>query len=158
MSKLGRIIAGQLGGEAPASLADAARELKGRLGSGRAVARHLGVHEKTVRRWLSGETKTAKDADVGQAVRAARAKSANQPVEVGLKYGGRTRPLKLGDGGKLAPGTLDKVKAAYVAGDDDRAARELIVGITDPWYQARFMAAHEGDDSGLDRYNEGFAG
>lgn len=166
MSKLARILAAQFGGEVPTDLGSAARELRDRFGSGRAVARELGVDEKTVRRWLSGETRSsARQEQVIRTVREQRARGAgvDKPVTVKLRYDGRDRKVAVTDGSGLHAGTAQSMREAYARGDQEGLARAFIDGVKDRWYHDRFEEAYEDDLRGeehdrIDDYNAGFVG
>jgi hypothetical protein len=153
---LSRQVFEAFGGQPVADLQAFAREEIQRHGSGRAAARALGVDEKTVRRWKNGETRASERFD--QATRQARAENAQRvgsSVSVEFRYAKRTRPLTFeeGKGVKgLKPGTVDKMKDAYVRGDADGMAQAFVRGVTDGWYGDEMRRAYavetgeEGED------------
>jgi hypothetical protein len=67
---------------------------------------------------------------------------------VQYQYDGRTRTPRFGGPNpqQLAPGTLDAMKSAYVAGDDEGVAHAFVEGVIDPWYHEQFEGAYAEDD------------
>lgn len=135
------------GGPLPGSIGGQAAELKARGMSGRAIGRELGVDEKTVRRWLSGETKSTRP-EVAERlesrVRAERATAATPDrLKVEFSYAGRVRKVEFrpdlppGASKALRPETIDKVAAAYADGDTRRMEKAFIDGVRDGFYHDR---------------------
>lgn len=150
MSSLGDYLHKQYGGDVPINPEQVAREAIQRWGSGRAAARELGVDEKTIRRWKSGETMRSEHADrYSRQAREQLAERKPGAVEVTFKYSGRTRTLKFGEGGKrLRAGAAEAIKSAYVSGDKEGMAKALISGIDDAWYSRELKRAYVAEMQG----------
>lgn len=123
-------------------------EMRDRAGSGRKLAKQLGVNESTVRRMLSGKTKAPKPATM-QAIRARRINAgARSDNAVTLKTTDRDsnrRRTLTNENLKLAPGTMGRVVDVYTrTGDKEAAAAAFLKGVTVPWYRA-YLAPREGD-------------
>lgn len=112
-------------------------------GSGRAAARAIGVDEAQVRRWRAGKQSPSASSS-GALERAARAARVNQrdpraadfKLQVKERQGGprgRERVLRGDTNLRLKQEGLNRVKDAYVSGDDARAEREFLdaIGETD---------------------------
>lgn len=152
MSSLGDRMWKEYGGDPIPNLQAFAVEKIREHGSGRAAARAMGIDEKTVRRWKSGETRGSERFD--QAVKEARAANAERktgPTEVVFKYAKRARALKFeeGRGAKgLKPGTEARVRDAYVRGDREGMAQAFLGGVQDPWYRRMMWQAYAADLDG----------
>lgn len=154
MTALGDHLWKQFGGDVPATLQGMAQAARDQYGSNRAAARGLGVDERTVRRWLSGEVQTSRQADrVAGELRSARADRHEGPINVRFKFDKRERSLNFGSGGKaLKAGAEKAVREAYEKGDKEGMARAFIKGIDDSWYREQFEDAYgavdaKGEDS-----------
>lgn len=134
----------------------------GAAGSGRALARQLGVGETTIRRWRSGTT-TPKPGTLSKLDTYIRGLRTRQKwpegrFEMALTTAERYRPTRerivkerqL----QLAPGTLDQVRRIWVtSGDSDAAYAAFLAGIQEPWYRDQLGAAykrHVGEDVDVD--------
>ncbi|MGH2532878.1 MAG: hypothetical protein ACRDJW_11320 [Thermomicrobiales bacterium] len=121
---------------------DLVHDFQAEKGSGRAAARAAGVPPSTWRRLVKGETRNPKPATLARVTRGVRAARivndvrqdtftmhAKDPRAIHLTRKITARQLQ------LAPGTIDRVREAYLAGDDRGAAAVFIAGIGDPWYR-----------------------
>lgn len=133
--------------------------LRAEAGSRRAAAREAGVPESTWRRWERGSIpKAAGAGHIDRAVRAANI-SPNAPTDQTLsvrtfdRATGRNRSLSA-EKLRLSPGTMDRVRDAYLRGDNEAAAREFVNGIREPWYRNYFakgvIADRSAQGSGAD--------
>lgn len=127
-------------GSRPAgSLADQVAELKTRYGSGRKAAKATGIPESTLRRVAkTGRAGSANLDKLDQGVRSGRVSGtltdANLKISATDRTSGREREITATQL-KLKPGTVERMRAAYVAGDDQGAAKALLDGIGDTWYR-----------------------
>jgi hypothetical protein len=152
MSALGDSLWKQLGGDVPADPRSVARDAIQRHGSGRAAARALGVDEKTIRRWKAGITKHSDNVDRFAAdARARKASQHGGEVQVNLRHAKRDRKLRFAEGAGLkglTPGTTDAVRDAYVRGDKEGMARELIDGLPSGFYKETIRDAYDAELAG----------
>lgn len=149
MSKLAEILVKQLAGTAvPVSYQAALGEIRQRAGSGRKAAGIIGVNESTFRRMLSGQTRTPKAATLEkarQALRVLRDRDtglAQRDLRITWEYDGRQRTVGPGSL-RLADGTVESMRAAYIKGDREGVARAFIDGIGDQFYHDRFEEIYE---------------
>lgn len=149
MSTLGDRLFAQFGGDVPADPQAVAQRLVQQHGSGRAAARYIGRDEKTIRRWLKGETRHSdRVEEFAKDARAEKVENHTGPVELKFRYAKRDRDLKFGPGQgsrQLMPGTVPTIKEAYIKGDKEAMAEAFINGIDDPFYQSRIEQAHEAE-------------
>lgn len=125
------------------NLADQVEALKQKHGSVRAAARAAGIPPTSFRRML--QTGRAKEANTGKVVQSVRAErlASDIPTDQSLvikakdRQGGvRGRERKLtAEKLQLRAGTMDKVREAYLRGDDVGAAKALLAGIGNKWYR-----------------------
>lgn len=116
-------------------------EVRAQHPSNRATARALGVDEKTVRRWLKGETVAPKGPNnerVRTSAREARVQARQlRPKDVVVKVkdrqDGRERTLN-GEKLKVSQATVDRMGTAYARGDDAEAGRIFLAGVGDDFY------------------------
>jgi hypothetical protein len=122
------------------TLAERMAELKERHGSGRSAARHAGIAETTFRRIMkSGSGRADNVGKLDHAVREGRIAGtsltdANLKITATDRSNNRPRTLDAQQL-KLRPGTVEKMREAYLRGDDQAAAKALLDGIGDPWYR-----------------------
>lgn len=135
MSKLGERVESMLVGDArpPASFRDLLLAVERNAGSGRKAAAAVGVPETTWRRWKAGaKPKGGRGSLVGREFRR-QALSPTRPTDgtltLKVTQQGRERTLKPSSL-DLAPGTMDRVAATFIAtGDRERAAAALVGGV-----------------------------
>jgi transcriptional regulator with XRE-family HTH domain len=123
-------------------------ELRDRAGSGRALARQLGVNESTVRRMLNGQTRAPK-ASTLEALRRSRVdQGALSEDSVSLNTTDRDseRERTLTNANlRLAPGTMERAAAAWIeTGDKEAAGAAFLAGVTVPFYKA-YLRPRAGD-------------
>jgi hypothetical protein len=122
------------------TLAQRMAELKALHGSGRAAARAAGIAETTFRRIIkNGSGRADNLAKVDRAVREGRTSGTalndrDLKITATDRDSGRTRTISA-EQLKLRPGTVEKMRDAYLRGDDTAAAKALLDGIGDPWYK-----------------------
>lgn len=153
MSALGDSLWRQFGGDVPATPQNVARDAIQRYGSGRAAGRALGVDEKTIRRWKSGETRSSDNVTrLAQEARKGKADSRTGPIDVAFKHARRERKASFGAGGRqsLTPGTEGRMRDAYVAGDRERMAAEFAAGVRDHFYGPLIREAYLYDLAGME--------
>lgn len=108
-------------------------------GNRRAAARLVGVPESTFRRWEKGAKamKTGRD-KLMQAGRQNQL-SPNAPTDRTVKVNTRDQNGKPRSAGpnalQLSPGTMERVKAAYLAGDHEAMKNAFVNGIGDGFYK-----------------------
>jgi len=142
----------------PLSFDGALTYLRQREGSGRAVAKRIGVPESTIRGWGKGATpRAATRQRVIETVREARTRPSllGDPgvlipvVSQDRKRGSRERDVSGAQLG-LRAGTLAEVRRIWVkTGNADAAAAAFVAGIGDPWYKAQIGRAHLWSDKHL---------
>lgn len=150
MSSLGDFLFREYGGNVPSDPRAVAFDAIQRYGSGRAAARELGVDEKTIRRWKTGETRGSEHVErYAQEARRSYAETRQGPVKVQFRYAGRTRNLQFGGSGKrMKSGAEAAVAEAYVRGDQEGMAKAFIGGVDDSWYRRMMAQAYAAEMEG----------
>jgi hypothetical protein len=136
------------GGGEPPSVREVAQEHLARYGSGRKAAKAWGVNESVFRRLVSGKTQSPKASTVGKAFRAEREHSARRITlgDITLPVRERrpsrakgtdrkTRGLTANKLGISDPAAAERIRAAYIAGGKEDAARQLLKEINVPHYR-----------------------
>lgn len=155
MSTLGDSLWQQYGGDVPADPRSVAHDAIQRYGSGRAAARALGVDEKTIRRWKTGQTHHSDNVDrLAREARRANVDTHGASAEVRMRLAGRDRRLNFGTGagGKrgLKAGAGDRIANAYVRGDKEGMAKALVGGVQDPFYAKALKRAYDAEGTGAE--------
>lgn len=157
-------LTGQTGAARP-SFGDAIRDVvQERTSRGiprRQLARETGIPESTLRRWEKGARPTARDMErrhsqliaahrhlvaVPSMVDRWRANDMRFTLTNFPEHGRLTTRTVSGSKLDLAPGTGDRIVAAFLRGDDGGAARALAGGIRDPFYDQVFSEWMDDDD------------
>lgn len=136
------------GGGEPPSVREVAREHLARYGSGRKAAKAWGVNESVFRRLVSGKTQSPKASTVAKAYRTEREHSARRitlgDIQIPVterrpsrsKGGaGRHRELTAGKLRITDPAAAERIRAAYIEGGKEAAARQLLREINEPHYR-----------------------
>jgi hypothetical protein len=126
------------GGEPPEDGRDLAAKLKETYGSNVAASKATGIPESTIRRWGKGATPSRHNVEradrAGREVSAPRVDQAGFAIQTMDRKDGRMRTVNA-EKMDLAPGTLDRVRAQVVAGNEAEAKKEFLKGVREPWYR-----------------------
>ena len=155
-------LTGQSGAARPSfgdAIRDVVQERTSRGISRRQLARETGIPESTLRRWEKGQRPERKSgAAAGYAEQRYeqligahrhliavpsmmdrwRANDMRFTLTNFPEHGRTTTRTVSGDKLDLSPGTGDRIVAAFLRGDDGAAARALVAGIRDPFYEQVF--------------------
>lgn len=146
MSSLGDYLFKRYGGHVPTNPQEVAFDAIQRFGSGRAAARELGVDEKTIRRWKSGQTQQSETVEkYAREVRQSTVEKRTGPVSIEFRHARRDRTLAFREGGGergLKAGTEAAIAQAYVSGDREGMARAFLDGLPRNWYGRELRRAY----------------
>lgn len=138
------------------SMADLMREVQLTAGSGRKAAKLVGIGETTWRRWKSGQTTPRPEnfTKLDWAFRFVRVDKVGplNPAAIVIRttdINDRKRHRRItGSQLQLDPGGLQRVAAAYAAGDPDAASAAFLRAVGERWYRQYLSANADTEDYG----------